>query len=61
MLQLKDLKIGDKVLMPYYDKRPFQVVAIDAEDVDQPVEVVWEDGSWTWAEQQHVCEQTVKL
>lgn len=61
MLQLKDLEIGDQVLMPYYDERPFEVVEIDENSISQPVRVIWEDGSWTWAEQRHVCENTVKL
>lgn len=61
MLQLKDLKVGDRIVMPYYDQKPCTVDMVDVDDDYQPIHVVWEDGSDTWPEQQHVCENTVRF
>jgi len=61
MLQLKDLQVGDQIVIPYYDDEVCIVDNTDPEDEHQPVHVVWKDGSDTWPEQTYVCENTVKL
>lgn len=61
MLQLKDLKVGYRLLMPHYDDKPCIVDKVDSFDEEQPIHVVWEDGTQTWPKQRYVCENTVKL
>lgn len=51
-MKLTDLKIGDKIIIDWYDDKPATVVEIDDGEV-QPVRVVWEDGSDTWPEPQY--------
>lgn len=52
-MKLTDLKIGDKIIVDWYDAKPATVVEIDGEDDIQPVRVVWEDGTETWPEYKH--------
>lgn len=61
MLQLKDLKVGDKLLMPYFDDKVCIVEMVDENDDEQPIRVVWQDGTHAWPQQQYVCAHTVKL
>jgi|ADGO01.1.fsa_nt_gi hypothetical protein len=61
MLQLKDLKVGDKLLMPYFDDKVCIVDKVDERDDEQPIHVVWQDGTQAWPQQRYVCENTVKL
>lgn len=49
-MKLTDLKIGDKIIIDWYDTRPAIVAEIDNDDDVQPVRVTWEDGSYTWPE-----------
>ncbi|HGV0794638.1 TPA: hypothetical protein ACNBW6_003861 [Escherichia coli] len=60
-LRLADLKIGDKFVIPYYDDRPCTVDIVDPDDEKQPVHVRWDDGTQTWPEQRHVCNETRKI
>ena len=52
-MKLTDLKIGDKIIIDWYDDLPATVVEIDGEDDIQPVRVVWEDGTETWLESKY--------
>lgn len=52
-MKLTDLKIGDKIIIDWYDDLPATVVEIDGEDDIQPVRVVWEDGTETWPESRY--------
>lgn len=52
-MKLTDLKIGDKIIIDWYDDKPATVVEIDDNDKFQPVRVTWEDGSYTWPEPWH--------
>lgn len=52
-MKLTDLKIGDKIIIDWYDDLPATVVEIDGEDDIQPVCVVWEDGTETWLESKY--------
>ena len=49
-MKLTDLKVGDKIIVPYYGQLPCTVVRVNARDDYQPVFVEWEDGSNTWPE-----------
>lgn len=52
-MKLTDLKIGDKIIIDWYDTEPATVVEIDNDNKVQPVRVTWEDGTYTWPEPQY--------
>ncbi len=49
-MKLKDLKVGDKIIVPHYDALPCTVTRVEKDDAYQPVYVEWEDGTATWPE-----------
>lgn len=55
-MKLTDLKVGDKIIIPYYDELPCVVMKVDSDDEYQPVHVEWADGSSTWPESRYEFE-----
>lgn len=53
VMKLTDLKVGDIIIVPYYDSLPCKVVNVDDEDSIQPVYVEWADGTATWPESKY--------
>ena len=49
-MKLTDLKLGDKIIVSWYDELPCVIVEVDDNDDYQPVRVEWEDGTGTWPE-----------
>ena len=52
-MKLTDLKIGDKIIIDWYDDKPATVVEIDDYDKVQPVRATWEDGTYNWPDPQY--------